>query len=113
MPVRPTGPLSSTSRLVRFFLRFSVCVTSLLSLMRSPALAGDWPQWRGLDGGGVSSEAGLPERWNETDNIRWKVDLPGRGLSSPIVVQGRLYVTACSGALQDRLHVLCFDAATG
>lgn len=46
-------------------------------------------------------------------NIAWKAPLVGRGVSSPIVVDGRVIVTASSGFRQDRLHVLCFSAATG
>jgi outer membrane protein assembly factor BamB len=45
--------------------------------------------------------------------VRWQVDLPGRGLSAAVIAGGRVYVTACSGYLQHRLHVLCFDAANG
>jgi outer membrane protein assembly factor BamB len=63
----------------------------------------------------VAEDAGLPAAWDGRDgtNVRWKADLPGRGVSSPVVAGGRVYVTACSGARQGRLHVLCFDAATG
>jgi outer membrane protein assembly factor BamB len=82
-------------------------------LLAAPAPAGDWPQFRGPSGAGVSSETGLPVRWSQTENLRWKVALPGRGLSSPVIAGGRVHVTACTGVLQDRLHVLCFDAATG
>src|SRR5262249_3279700 len=75
--------------------------------------AADWPQFRGPGGTGISKETGLPVRWGAKENIRWKVDLPGRGLSNPVIAGGRVYVTACSGFEQTRLHVLCFDAATG
>ncbi len=78
-----------------------------------PVAAADWPQWRGADGTGVSTETNLPVRWSETENLRWKVDLPGRGLSGPVVAGGRVYLTACTGPTQDRLHVLAFDPATG
>jgi outer membrane protein assembly factor BamB len=75
--------------------------------------ASDWPQWRGEGGNAISTDSNLPTRWTATEGIRWKVDLPGRGLSSPIIAAGRLYLTACTGVNQDRLHVLCFDAADG
>src|SRR5579871_2508127 len=89
--------------------------TTLLLLLLGPAAsyADDWRQFRGPRGLGVSTETGLPVRWGATENVSWKVDLPGRGLSSPIIVDGRVYVTASSGAAQDRLHVLCFEATTG
>src|SRR5262249_205518 len=61
----------------------------------------------------VSNEANLPSRWNATEGVRWKIDLPGRGLSSPIIAGNRLYVTACTGVNQDPLHVFGFDAPQG
>jgi outer membrane protein assembly factor BamB len=84
-----------------------------LVLTASGAEAGDWPQFRGPGGSAVSDETGLPVRWSKTESLRWKVALPGRGLSNPVIAGGRVYVTACTGVLQERLHVLCFDAATG
>lgn len=73
----------------------------------------DWAQFRGPQGSGVSQDQNLPVVWNEKENIAWKVDLPGKGISGPIVVGNRVIVTACSGYQQDRLHVLCFAADTG
>jgi outer membrane protein assembly factor BamB len=63
----------------------------------------------------VSEETGLPTNWDGPAgrNVRWKADLPGRGVSGPVVARGKVYVTACGGARQDRLYVLCFDAAGG
>ncbi len=84
-----------------------------LLLLAVPLQAADWPQFRGPGGSGVSAETGLPVRWDQVTNVRWRADLPGRGLSAPVVAGGRVYVTACSGPLQDRLHVLCLDEATG
>lgn len=75
--------------------------------------AGDWRQFRGPGGAGVSDETGIPTTWGEKENIRWKADLPGRGLSNPVIAGGRVYVTACSGRAETRLHVLCFEARTG
>jgi outer membrane protein assembly factor BamB len=84
-----------------------------LILAAASLSAADWTQFRGRDGTGVSEETGLPIRWDRTENIRWKAALPGRGLSSPVISKGRVYVTACSGPWQDRLHVLCFNVADG
>lgn len=90
-------------------------VAVLLGLLTAAASveAGDWPQFRGPGGRGISTETGLPAHWSATENVRWKAALPGRGVSSPVVVDGRVYVTACSGAAEDRLHVLAFDSASG
>jgi outer membrane protein assembly factor BamB len=76
-------------------------------------LAGDWPQFKGPNASGVSPEKNLPVEWSKDKGIRWKAPLPARGVSSPVVAGGKVYVTCSSGARDDRLHVLCFDAATG
>jgi outer membrane protein assembly factor BamB len=84
----------------------------LLSITHS-ASAGDWPQFRGHGGTAVSQEKGLPVKWSTTENVRWKAELPGRGVSSPVIAAGRVYVTAASAYHDRRLHVLCFDAVSG
>jgi outer membrane protein assembly factor BamB len=88
-------------------------VLHLLLLAAMPARAADWPQFRGPLGRGVADESELPVRWTTGDNVRWRSELPGPGASSPVVADGRVFVTACSGPRQDRLHVLCFAAADG
>jgi outer membrane protein assembly factor BamB len=75
--------------------------------------AADWEQFRGPRSEAVSDEKEIAITWNKTENIRWKTELPGRGISSPIVAAGRVYLTAVTGYEQSRLHVLAFDAATG
>ena len=56
--------------------------------------AENWPQWRGPGGQGVSSERTLPVEWAPDRNIAWKTELPGSGVSSPIVWGDRIFVTA-------------------
>lgn len=73
----------------------------------------DWRQFRGSDSTGLAARDTLPREIAADKNVAWKVDLPGRGLSCPIVVGERVFVTASSGPKQDRLHVLAFDAGTG
>ena len=51
-----------------------------------------WPQWRGPYATGVSKHANPPTEWSETKNIRWKVEIPGRGSSSPVIWGDRLFV---------------------
>jgi outer membrane protein assembly factor BamB len=73
----------------------------------------DWRHFRGTDNTSVSDDKNLPTRFGPTENVAWKAPLPGTGPSSPIVVAGRVIVTAATGPRQERLHVLCFDAASG
>lgn len=53
----------------------------------------DWPQWRGPLGTGVAPNADPPIEWSETKNIRWKVALPGKGHSTPVVWGQRIFLT--------------------
>ena len=50
------------------------------------ALSANWPQWRGPQGTGTSDERNLPLTWSATENVAWRADLGGVGVSSPIVI---------------------------
>lgn len=68
-----------------------------MSIVEGRVLADDserhWPQWRGPLGTGVAPRADPPVEWSETKNVRWKVALPGKGHSTPIVWGNRIYLT--------------------
>jgi outer membrane protein assembly factor BamB len=86
----------------------------LLAAWTGPAWGADWSEFRGPTGQGVSDVKGLPVRWNETKNVRWKVKLPGYGWSSPIVVNERIYLTTAQPTGGDwSLRALCLDPADG
>ena len=84
-----------------------------------PAPAADWPQFRGPAGDGRATAKNLPTEWNEAKNVAWKTEIPGRGWSSPSLVQNRLYLTtavtaeggSATGPLSLRTRGV--DAATG
>ena len=90
-------------------------ILSRAVLLACPLLAAgaDWPQFRGPDSGSVSEGSRLPTTWSDGLNIAWRIELPGRGPSSPIVVGDRIFVTATTGVRHDRLLVLCYDAQSG
>src|SRR5262245_39360328 len=56
-----------------------------------------WPQFRGSHAG-VADGSTLPVRWSTSENVTWSVDIPGRGWSSPILWNGRLYLTSAISA---------------
>ena len=89
--------------------RFAL-VVSLAALPVSQAWA-DWLQFRGPNSTGVSSEQhALPTEFSHENNVRWSVDL-GYGVASPIVVGGRVFVTAMSGP--EEFSVAAFETKTG
>jgi outer membrane protein assembly factor BamB len=52
-----------------------------------------WPRWRGPSDSGAAAHGDPPVEWSETRNVRWKVDLPGRGSSSPVVWGDLVFLT--------------------
>src|SRR5262245_54833643 len=84
-------------------MRFGVLALIVLS---------QWPQFRGPDGNGVSNATGLPLTWSETQNVRWKTALHGKGWSSPIVLGDRIWMTTATPDGKE-LFVVAVDKATG
>jgi outer membrane protein assembly factor BamB len=76
----------------------------------SPALTDIWPQWRGPTGDSVVPGGRLPMHWSKTENVVWKVSLPGWGASTPAIWQDVLFVTTQDG---DKLLLLRLDRQTG
>lgn len=93
-------------------------VVLLGSGIGSRAAAGDWPDFRGPGGEGSAAGCNPPAEWNLEKNVRWKVPIPGKGWSSPIVRGDRIFLTTAVPADGDpptrqSLRVLCLDLGTG
>ena len=102
-------------------LGYVVTLCVVVSLIQ-PVRADHWPQFRGPGGLGISQAKNLPVTWSETENVAWKTAMPGYGSSSPIALDGKVYVTCYSGygmgrdrgRMEDlRLHLVCVDGTTG
>lgn len=59
----------------------------------APADSPQWASWRGPDQTGFHPDANPPSSWSATENVRWKVEIPGRGHSSPVVFGSHIYLT--------------------
>lgn len=112
---KEAGRLEAAHRRLLFVAGVAFVATlGLTFLLGSHALGDDWRQFRGSGSTGTSTSKAPPVEFaGDGKNVAWKVALPGRGLSSPIVIDDRIVVTASSGPRQDNLHVLCFNAASG
>jgi outer membrane protein assembly factor BamB len=69
---------------------------SLICLSLPSSGNDSWPGWRGPAGSGVASGA-PPIEWSASENVRWKTPIPGRGLSSPVICEGLVFVTTAVG----------------
>ena len=77
----------------RISIAFVISLLTTLMLFDSNVDAGNWPQWRGPDGQGISTEKNLPTVWSTTKNIKWKTPIAGRAHSSPIVWGNKIFIT--------------------
>ena len=84
----------------------------LLFFMPCLLLSENWPNWRGPSGDGISLEKGIPVKWSPTENIAWRVAIPGKGHSSPVVWGNKVFLTTCLPEKEQRL-LLCLDQRTG
>lgn len=71
-----------------------------------------WPEFLGLGGQARSSDT-VPTTWSETENLLWKVDLPGSGSSSPIIVDDQVIVTCYVSGAEAKRQVISFDKTNG
>jgi outer membrane protein assembly factor BamB len=118
------------TRLVLAAQLFGTIALTITTVNANVSDARNWAQWRGPDMTGVSRTAKPPVEWSETKNIKWKVEVPGRGSASPVVWGDRIYVLTAvpagvtgpaqhepRGALPQRgVHqykVMAIDRATG
>ncbi len=86
----------------------------LIAMCVLSAGAGDWPQFRGPNSDGHAVGPATPVEWSETKNVAWKVSIPGLGWSSPVVVDGRVFLTTAVPRGEGlSLRVLALEAKTG
>ncbi len=99
------------------------CEAQTASLRSASNEANDWAAFRGPDGQGTSTAKALPVEWSESENIAWKIPMPGPGASSPIVFRDHIYITCYSGFFVPgeadgspkdlKRHLLCLDRKSG
>ena len=79
--------------------RFAPLLTLAVLALGGPATRADWPEFRGPWGDGHVSAPGdtqtigLPMHWSETNNVKWKTEIPHRGWSTPVVLGGQVWLT--------------------
>lgn len=80
------NPIKRSLRLSFFALGISILATA------APG-AQDWPQFRGSSAGVAPDNPTLPDKWSSTENVVWKIDIPGIGWSSPVVWGDHVFLT--------------------
>ena len=106
LPQRPTFGFTTNQA-----GRSSVVLGLVIGLSLS-ASAANWPGWRGPEGSGLSAEKALPLHWSTNQNVHWRVPLPDRGNSTPVIYHDRVFLTQAI-THQNRYTVMCLDGNTG
>lgn len=102
--------MKNNTRLLTALLFGGICILSIPEVVSNRGLD-DWPQWRGRNRDGISTEKGLLKSWPPAGPSRlWQVGGAGQGYSSFAVAHGRLYTL---GARDGTEYVMAFDATTG
>jgi outer membrane protein assembly factor BamB len=91
-------------------LRIRTSLVLFFALLSLPALAEDWPQWRGPTLNGISTERNLPVHWSTTENVAWKLAMPSKTGSTPIIWGNNVFLNVADG---DELYLWCVDKAKG
>lgn len=86
----------------------SLLAVSIATSVAAEAASLRWPNWRGPNGDGSTSDGKFLTQWNETNGVLWKTPLPGKGCSTPIVWDGQIFLTAPAEG-QDAVLALDWD----
>jgi len=78
------------------------------ALLTSPdrVQADNWPQWRGPQNNGVCAETDLPTKWTKTENVVWKLPLPGQAGATPVIWGDHIFLTSVA-ADNTNLELIC------
>jgi len=77
-----------------------------------PALAEDWPQWRGPSSNGSTNEKNLPDSFTQTEGVAWVSPLPGPSGATPVICNSRIFVSSTIRG-EPNFVAMCFDASSG
>lgn len=96
--------------------KFTACISALLFVALTFSARADWPEFRGPTGDGRvadgDSAGNLPLQWSETENVRWKTAIPHLGWSTPVVMDGQVWLTTATEDGHD-FYAVCVDADSG
>jgi hypothetical protein len=85
----------------------------LLLTIEVTVSAQHWPQFRGQQAGVAADHPTLPDTWSETRNVAWKIDIPGRGWSSPVVWADHVFITTAINVREPKQTLLPPEAYRG
>ncbi len=108
---KPQAPFLLLFRVPQHYW-IAVSLTIMLLQIALAQAGENWPQFLGPQGNGVSDSRGLPLHWSETQNVKWKTAIHGRGWSSPVIWGNQIWMTTATPDGHE-LYAVCVDRETG
>ncbi len=102
-------------------MRFSFYNSLIFVFLSNFVWAKEWTEFRGPTGDGHVTVKSIPLKWSNNENVKWKVPVPGKGWSSPVISKGKIYLTSAvaegdnqdAADVQRELRVICYDSSNG
>jgi len=82
--------------------RALVVAAFALTAVVAASASDQWPMFRGPDIGAIPDDPNLPETWSDTENVKWKTNIPGLGWSSPVVWDDHIFVTSAISSGEEK-----------
>ena len=87
-------------------LRCTLILGLAMFLVITNSFADNWQQWRGAHNDGISQESDAPIQWSQTENVKWRLPLPGEAAATPVVWENKIFLTSAEG---DALVLMCIS----
>ena len=87
-------------------LRCTLILLLTVFTVMTNGFADNWQQWRGTHNDGISQETDTPIQWNQTENVKWRLPLPGEAAATPVVWEDKIFLTSAAG---DALLLMCIS----
>ncbi len=78
-------------------LRCTLILLLAVFTVMTNGFADNWQQWRGAHNDGISQETNTPIQWSQTENVKWRLPLPGEAASTPVVWEDKIFLTSAEG----------------
>ena len=78
-------------------LRYTITFLLSMFIVTANSFADNWQQWRGMHSDGISNESEVPIQWSQTENVKWRLPLPGEAASTPVVWENKIFLTSAEG----------------
>lgn len=82
-----------------------ICLLAVFVLVDN-SFAGNWHRWRGPNNDGISQATEAPIHWSQTENVQWRLPLPGEAASTPVVWEDKIFLTSADG---NTLVLMCIS----